>query len=138
MTTIQLLHHLKRKENFSIRLFKENDISHSIALADFPNARLVFVPQLSDPQELFQFVIESKGDVTFAESYLANIFMKTKGVTLVQATEMPIRVYENTFIFKKDDSSLRDLVDQEISEMIANKEIEELIRKYTGNQDTFK
>jgi tRNA-dependent cyclodipeptide synthase len=116
---------------------KENDISHSIALADFPKARLVFVPQLSDPQELLQFILDSKGDITFVEPYLASVFMKTKGVTLYQATQTPIRVYENTFIFKKDDSSLKNLFDQEIAEMIKNKEVGELIRKYTGKEDTF-
>jgi len=116
---------------------KENDISHSIALADFPNARLVFVPQLSDPQELLQFIIDSKGDITFAELYLAHVFMKVKNVTLSQATQIPIRVYENTFIFKKDDSSLKNLFDQEIAEMTKNKEVGELIRKYTGKEDTF-
>ncbi len=116
---------------------KENDISHSIALADFPNARLVFVPQLSDPQELLQFIIDSNGDITFAEPYLAHVFMKVKNITLSQATQIPIRVYENTFIFKKDDSSLKNLFDQEIAEMIKNKEVGELIRKYTGKEDTF-
>ncbi len=116
---------------------KENDISHSIALADFPNARLVFVPQLSDPQELLQFVVDSKGDITFTESYLTHVFIKAKSVTLLQATQAPIRVYENTFIFKKDDFSLKNLFDQEIAEMIKNKEVGELIRKYTGREDTF-
>lgn len=126
------------KDSSELRIIvKENDISHSIALADFPNARLVFVPQLSDPQELLQFIVDSKGDVTFVEPYLANVFMKAKGMKLIQATESPIRVYENTFIFKKDDSSLRDLFDQEISEMVKNKQVEELIRKYTGSDHTF-
>ena len=63
--------------------------------------------------------------------------MKAKGMKLIQATELPIRVYENTFIFKKDDSSLRDLFNTEISEMIKNNEVEELIRKYTGSDHTF-
>ena len=65
------------------------------------------------------------------------LFMKTKDITLSQATQDPIRIYDNTFIFKKDDPSLRDLFDQEITEMIKNGAIEELIRKYTGKEDTF-
>lgn len=116
---------------------KENDISHSIAMADFPNARLVFIPQLSDPQELLQFIFESKADITFVEPYLANVFMKLKDVKLAQATKSPIRIYENTFIFKKDETSLRDLFNQEIEQMVKNKEIIELIKKYTGSENTF-
>lgn len=126
------------KDGADLRIaVKENDISHSIALADFPNARLVFVPQLSDPQELLQFVSDGKADVTFAETYLANVFMNAKGVQLVQATKDPIRTYDNTFIFKKDDVSLRDLFNNEIEEMIQNGIVKELIQKYTGNENTF-
>lgn len=116
---------------------KENDISHSIALADFPNARLVFVPQLADPQELLQFIADGKGDVTFVEPYLAHEFMKRKQVILQQATDTPIREYENTFVFKKDDSSLRELFDQEIKVMLDEGTVSGLIQKYTGGKDTF-
>lgn len=128
-----------KKSSSELRVaVKENDISHSIVLADFPNARYVFVPQLSDPQELLQFVAESKGDITFVEPYLAKVFMKARGANLVQATEIPIREYENTFVFKKDDLSLRDLFDREITEIVKTGEVQELIRKYTGSKDTFK
>lgn len=109
---------------------KENDISHSIAKADFPNARLVFVPQLSDPQELLQFVTDGKGDMTFAEINLMEIFTKTKQKKLVQATSDPIRIYENTFVFKKDDLSLKNLIDDEIGVMLASGKLSELIEKY--------
>lgn len=127
------------KDSSQLRVIvKENDISHSIALSDFPNARLIFIPQLSDPQDLLDFLANDKGDITFAEPYLANVFMKSKVVKLVKATELPIRVYENTFIFKKDDPSLKDAFNEEISKMIENKETQELIRKHTGSEDTFK
>lgn len=126
------------RDNSDLRIaVKENDISHSIAMADFPNARLVFIPQLSDPQELLQFIFESKADITFVEPYLANVFMKLNNVKLIQAIKLPIRIYENTFIFKKDDTSLRDLFNKEIEQMIKNKEVIELIRKYTGSENTF-
>lgn len=116
---------------------KENDISHSIAIADFPNARLVFAPQLGETQELLNFVLEDKGDVTFIEPYLANDFMKEKSATLKQATDEPIRIFDNTFIFKKEDMSLKDLFDSEISEMLKNNTVKDLIRKYTGRENTF-
>ncbi len=131
--------YVQMKNNDSLRVVvKENDISHSIAAADFPHARLVYVPQLADPQELLEFVADDKGDVTFVEPYLAGEFMKSKRVALIRATENPIRKYENTFVFKKDDTSLRDLFNTDLLEMIKNNEIEGLIKKYTGSGDTFK
>ena len=117
---------------------KENDISHSIALADFPQARMVFVPQLSDPQELLEFVASGKADVTFAEPSLASAFIERAGATVVQATAEPIRVYENTFVFKKGDDSLKALFNDEIAEMLQGGVVSKLIEKYTGSQDTFK
>ncbi|MEN9582811.1 MAG: hypothetical protein RL641_765 [Candidatus Parcubacteria bacterium] len=127
-----------RKDSPDLRVvIKENDISHSIAVADFPNARLVYVPQLSDPQDLLQFVTEDKGDITFVEPYLAEQFMKKTGAKLVQANNIPIRTYDNTFVFKKDDQSLKVLFDKEIVEMMQKGIIQELINKYTGNTETF-
>ncbi|QQR50528.1 tRNA-dependent cyclodipeptide synthase [Candidatus Nomurabacteria bacterium] len=129
--TLPGIEYEKLKNSPELRVVvKENDISHSIAKADFPNARLVFVPQLSDPQELLQFVTDGKGDMTFAEINLMEIFTKTKQKKLVQATSDPIRIYENTFVFKKDDLSLKNLIDDEIGVMLASGKLSELIEKY--------
>jgi sulfatase maturation enzyme AslB (radical SAM superfamily) len=48
------------KDSSELRIaVKENDISHSIAVADFSKARLVFIPQLSDPiQDHFEQKID--------------------------------------------------------------------------------
>lgn len=128
----------KLKDSSELRIVvKENDISHSIAVADFPNARLVFTPQLADPQELLQFIVDGKGDITFFEPYLAETFMKARNSNIVQATKEPIRTYENTFVFKKEDQTLRDLFNKEIDEMMKEGVVKELINKYTGSADTF-
>jgi tRNA-dependent cyclodipeptide synthase len=128
----------ERKNDPTLRIVvKENDISHSIATADFPHARLVYVPQLADPQELLEFVAAGKGDITFVEKFLAEEYMKQKGKLLVPVSNDPIRIYENTFIFNKDDTSLRDAFNAEILEMLKNGEIAALIKKYTGSENTF-
>lgn len=126
------------KDNSGLRIVvKENDISHSIASADFPNARLVYVPQLSETQELLQFVTENKGDLTFAESYLVEDFMKKSQAILVKVDTNPIRTYENTFIFKHSDATLKEIFDIEISRLKETGELTQLIEKYTGSKDTF-
>ncbi len=128
----------KMKDSSDLRIaVKENDISHSIATADFPQARLVFVPQLSDPQALLQFVAEEKADITFAESYLVEEFIKKNNIPLISTTAAAIREYENTFVFKKDDDSLKNLFDIELDSLLSSGEIETLIQKYTGDKNTF-
>lgn len=109
---------------------KENDISHSIANVDYKDQRIVYVPQLTDTAELLKFVAESKADVTFVETYLAQDFNKTSGVKLVVLNEKPVRVYENAFVFLKDDSSLKEVFDNEIIEMKKSGFIEQLLVKY--------
>ena len=117
---------------------KENDISYSIALADYHDARLVHVPQLAKPIELLDFVATDRGDVTFVEEYLARYFNKNSDRKVVKVSEKLIREYENTFLFKKDDLSLRDLFDSEIEIMKKSGFILGLIKKYTGSENTFK
>lgn len=127
------------KDQSSLRIaVKENDVSHSIALSDFPSARLVFVPQLSDPQELLQFVVDGKADITFVEPYLAQEFMKSNQSThIIQASQVPIREYKNTFVFKKSDQSLKEIFDAEITKLTDTGSIQKLIEKYTGSKNTF-
>ena len=51
--------------------------------------------------------------------------------------DKPIREYENSFMFKRDNADLRDLFDKEISEMKKVGHIKKLIKKYTGSENTF-
>jgi tRNA-dependent cyclodipeptide synthase len=120
----------KRKSGELRIAIKENDISHSIALADFPDARCVYVPQLTDTVELLQFVADDKADMTFVEPYLAEVFNRTSSVPLVHATDVPVRRYENVFVFLKTDTRLRELFDKEIAELEANGTIDSLLKKY--------
>jgi polar amino acid transport system substrate-binding protein len=117
---------------------KENDISHSIAMADYPNARLIRVPQLTAPIELLSFVADNRGNVTFAEPYLVKIFNDNSNIKMVKIMDQPIREYENTFMFKSNNNDLRDLFDKEIEEMKNSGDLNKLIKKYTGTEDTFR
>jgi len=126
------------KNNINTRVsVKENDISESIAKTDFPNQRLIRVPQLSDAFEVLGFVAKNRADLTFAESYLVEQFNKTSAVKLVKASEKPIRVYENTIMFRQNESRLKNLLNKELSLLKKSGLIAELIEKYTGSKKTF-
>ena len=117
---------------------KENDISHSIALADYSDFRLVYVPQLADPLELLGFVARGKADMTFAEPYLVDIFNAQSDAKLVRAFEGKlIRRYANAFIIKKGEKQWKELLDSVIIECLRNGFISDLIKQYTGRSDTF-
>ncbi|MCH7902871.1 tRNA-dependent cyclodipeptide synthase [archaeon] len=116
---------------------KENDITDSIAKSDFPNNRQVRVPQLSNTTEVLRFVAEDNADFTFVEPYLAEHFNKTSPIKLVKTSENPIRIYDNTFILKRDEVRLKELLDKELASMKQNGKIKQLIEKYTGSADTF-
>jgi tRNA-dependent cyclodipeptide synthase len=90
------------KSDLTIRVaVKENDISDSIATADFSNNRQVKVPQLSDTMELLQFVADDRADFTFVEPYIAEQFNKESDSKLIQSSVESIRVYDNSFMIKK-------------------------------------
>jgi ABC-type amino acid transport substrate-binding protein len=99
-------------------VIKEGDISDSIATEDFPNARIVRVPQLAPVDEILKFVAEDKGDITFVEEYVAHEFNKNSPVQLVKVSEEPVREFGNTFMIRKDDVELKKILDTEIQKLI--------------------
>ncbi|MBI4239884.1 tRNA-dependent cyclodipeptide synthase [Candidatus Uhrbacteria bacterium] len=122
----------------SIRVaVKENDISDSIANADFPRNRKVYVPQLADTIELLKFVAENRADFTFVEPFTAQHFNKISRAPVILASEKPIRIYENTFIMKRGEQRLRKLLDAELALLHKQGVIRELVKKYTGSDDTY-
>lgn len=127
---------IRNDENARVAV-KENDISDSIAKSDFPNNRQVRVPQLSDTTDVLRFVAEDRADFTFTETYLAEHFNKTSQVKLVATSENPIRVYDNTFIFKLGETRLKEFLDKELAILKQNGTIAKLVKKYTGSETTF-
>lgn len=126
-----------RNDPYARVAIKENDISDSIAKADFSKNRRVRVPQLSDNAEGLRFVAKDKADFTFVEPYLAHYVNEQAGAKLVAASKRPIRVYENTFMFKKGEKRLEEFFDKEILLLKASGTLEKIIRKYIEDTYTF-
>lgn len=127
---------IKNNQNSRVAI-KENDITDSIAKSDFPNNRQVRVPQLASPTEVLKFVAENKADFTFVEIYLAQYFNSHSQIKLTKTSDSPIRIYENTFIFKHGEKRLKEFLDKEIESLKKDGTIKELIEKYTGSKNTF-
>lgn len=117
---------------------KENDIQHSIAQDEFPNNRLVYVPQLSDPTEVLNFIAETKAEATFAEKYLVQqLPSEVRSKLIALHPNNPIRQYGNAFILGKNEHKLKEMLDKAIQSYLESGWITELINKYTGSPDTF-
>ncbi|MEI6773525.1 MAG: transporter substrate-binding domain-containing protein [bacterium] len=71
------LNNLRQNKELRIAV-KENDIHHDIAKEFFPNARLIWVPQLSDISEVLKFVIDNRADMTFWEDNLVEQYIKQR------------------------------------------------------------
>ncbi len=87
--------------------------------------------------ELLTFVADGKGDFTFVEPYLTQIFNEKGGVKLKAAAESPIRTYENTFVFNEGDKSLKHVFDAEIQSLKKTGALKDLVKKYTGSENVF-
>jgi cyclo(L-tyrosyl-L-tyrosyl) synthase len=116
---------------------KENDITDSIANADFPENRKVRVPQLSDTADVLKFVAEDRADFTFVEPYLAKHFNATSPIQLIALSKNPCRIYDNAFIMKQGGTRLRTLLNQELEFLKQDGSITRLVEKYTGTEGEF-
>jgi len=82
---------------------------------------------LSNTTDVLKFVAEGRADFTFVESCLAEHFNKTSEIKLVATSKNPIRVYDNTFIFKHGEARLKRLLNKELELMKQSGEIKRLI-----------
>ena len=116
---------------------KENDISDYIAAKKYPKARRVLVPQLDSILELLKFVSEDNADFTFTEEAIVHIFNESSKIKLVKGFEKPVEVFENTFLFRFGDNSLKDIFNKEIKLMKKDGTIEKLVNKYSPEPNLF-
>ena len=122
------------KETFSNQFFrvaiKEGDISDSIAKADFPHWRKVRVPQLTDTEELLQFVAKGDADATFTEAFLVEEFNKESEVQLVNIAENPIRTFGKCFVLSEQNDNLKVILDEFITRKIDDGTVEKLLDRH--------
>ncbi|MBI2410590.1 MAG: tRNA-dependent cyclodipeptide synthase [Candidatus Kerfeldbacteria bacterium] len=115
----------------------KNRVRKTIAGVDFPHNRQVYVPQLSDNMETLRFVADGRADFTFVEPFLAEYFNTCSHLKVTSCSTTPIRMYENTFMLKRNEQRLKELLDREIQSIKQSGFLKKLIKKYTKSEDTF-
>lgn len=107
----------------------DGELAVFIAAEDYPNARLVSLPQLSSYSEVFLSVVQRKADVSFNEPSAASDFLKSNPDTIERVGDNPVRSFGNSFAFKKD-STLVTEWNNAIKELIRNGEVSRILNKY--------
>ena len=107
----------------------DGESSQVIAAQDFPNAKTVQLPQLTDASQLFVNVVDGKGDMTFQDSSTADQYMKNNPGK-IKLVSTPLVVYGDVMMVKKGEFSLKTSLDNAINELQNNGYINSIISKY--------
>ena len=96
---------------------KENDIHHELAQQYFPHAILVRVPQLSRIEEVIQFVLDGKADMTFRDPALVKQYLDIKAIShdiLIQKWlwDKPFATYDNCIALPWWEFELKRVIDE--------------------------
>lgn len=115
----------------------DGEMSSLVAATDFPSARTVSLPQLSDLAQMMLNVVEGKADATIADPYNAREFLKNNAGSLRNLTATaPLRVFGNSMIFRQGESEFEVMINTALTELINSGYVDRLIKKYEGEPGT--
>ena len=116
----------------------DGEMAQAIANADFPKAKTVALPQLSEIPNMLLNVKEGKADVTFVETFFALEFLKNNPGSIENIMPSnPIRIFPNTVLLPKNQPELKALINTALTELINTGIIDKLISKYEPYPNTF-
>lgn len=133
------------KEGF--RSFNNKDISISaidgslsmmIKNSDYPEAKLVSMPNTTDYSFILSNVVTKKADVTFVERSVGNDFLKKNPSALINIAEKkPLRIYPYFIPTAIGETKLKSTFDGIVSLMLNNGEIDAILDKYEQGTPSF-
>ncbi len=130
---------LEKINNPSIKVGTiDGETSSIIAKQDFPNAQNYSSIELTDISQKFLDLTSKKCDVVFAEPYYAYEYLKNNPNTIKNiATEQPIRLFGNCYMFKKNEFQMKHMIDVAIQDLINSGFVEKVIQKYEPAPNLF-
>ncbi len=116
----------------------DGEMAQAIAKSDFPKAKTIELPQMSEISMMLLNVKEKKADVTFAELYFAHEFMKKNPGSLKNISgEKPIRIFPNTIMLKSNEPQLKAMLNTALEELVNLGIVDKLIDKYEPERGIF-
>jgi len=102
-----------------------------IAQQNYPKAKIVSLPNMTDESQLLLEVATKKADVTFVEAYLGQKFIKNNPGKLKNITaQEPVRLFGNTMAIPQDDVKFKSMLDSALVQMLYGGEVDKIIKKY--------
>ncbi|MSU60525.1 MAG: amino acid ABC transporter substrate-binding protein [Candidatus Staskawiczbacteria bacterium] len=109
----------------------DGETAQIVAKNQFPNAKTVQLPQLTDVSQMLLNVADGKADMTFAEPAFANLYIKNNpGKIKSVSASKPVVAYGSTIILKKGEVELRSSLDTALTELLNNGYIDQLLDNY--------
>jgi cystine transport system substrate-binding protein len=116
----------------------DGELAETIARAQFPKAKTVGLPQMSEISTMLLNVKENKADVAFVELYFAQQFLSKNPKSLVNlVADQPVRVFPNTILMRRGQPELKSFLNTAIQEQLNLGSVEQLISKYEPAPGTF-
>jgi polar amino acid transport system substrate-binding protein len=116
----------------------DGSIAMMIKDADYPKAKLLSMPAMTDYSTILMNLMAKKADVTFVERVVANNFLKNNPGQFVNLTEnKPLRVFPYFIPFKLGETKLQSTMNGIIQLMQENGEIDRILTKYENGTPSF-
>ena len=116
----------------------DGELSSIVAHSDYSAAAVVSLPQQADVAQLLLQLSSRKADVTFVEPAIADAFLaKNSGSIRRVAGVAPVRLFPNTFLFRKGDTALRDAINVAIVELTNSRRLAAIVKPYDTDGSHF-
>jgi ABC-type amino acid transport substrate-binding protein len=113
----------------------EGELATFIAKEDFPEAKIVTLPQLSSTAEVFLNILNGKADIAFVEPSTANDFIKNNAGKIDRVGNTAIRTLGNSFAFKRGENAMISMWNVAIQELITDGTVARTLEKYSVAND---
>ena len=110
----------------------DGDITQAVLKAEFPDAKALEAPQMSDGSQNLLDVAVKKADIAFStwegmERYNNN---NPDSLLAVAANGTPVRLFGNTLAFQKKDYDMKFMFDTALRTIYTSGKAQKIIRKY--------
>ncbi len=108
-----------------------------IAREDFPNAKLLSLPQQCEISQLVLNVSSGKADATFVEPAVVAAYAKSNpGVIARFPGDTPVRVFPDCWAIRRGQMKFKSMINNSLDELINGGVLDKVIRKYEPAPNT--
>lgn len=131
--------HLEAANKSAVRIATiDGELSSIVAHSDYPAASVTSLPQQADVAQLLLQLSSQKADITFVEPAIADAFLAKNPGSIKRAVGVaPVRLFPNTFLFRKGDTGLRDAVNIALIELTNSRRLAAVIKPYDPDGSHF-